>query len=477
MDIFSVQFIIFIAISTLVFYFLKSKYRVAWLIIISSGFISTFSYILLPYILIYAFINYYLGLKIPDSGKKVRLFRWGIIINLSQLVLLRYSTFAIDPIFRLLKSNIEVSVISEIIIPIGISYFTLQGIGYLVNVKMGWEKPEKNFLDFLLYIIYFPKFLSGPIERSNHFLPQLKFFKQFDKEQVSAGIRIVLIGAFKKLAISNQIAHYVQNAYADIHSIDGLSLWILLLLQPLYLYFDFSGYTDMAIGVSKIFGIDLLPNFNRPFFAQSMTNFWKRFHISLSSWFNDYIFRLAAFKYRKWGVYASIYALLMTWVLFGIWHGAGWNFMMLGFIQAAAIIYEYFTRRWRARLFSRFPSFFRIWFSRLVTYMFYAGSLVFFFAPDINSAFTYFSRLNNFNGPDLFTPVSVQPYMVVIFIAFFLFFELIKVDYSKIYDKLMILWAGDGRFNRFVRWTVYSVIITILLIVGNKSEQFIYVSF
>jgi D-alanyl-lipoteichoic acid acyltransferase DltB (MBOAT superfamily) len=270
----------------------------------------------------------------------------------------------------------------------------------------------------------------------------------------------------------------VQIAYADIHNIDGLSLWILLLLQPLYLYFDFSAYTDMAIGASKIFGIDLLPNFNRPFFAQNMTNFWKRFHISLSSWFNDYVFRLTAFKYRKWGVYASIFALLLTWVLFGIWHGAGWTFMMLGFIQACAIIYEFSTRRWRAMLFSKFPPFFKKWFSRLVTYMFYAGSLVFFFAPDIKSAFTYFSRLNSPGGPDLFTPVSIQPYPVAIFIGFFMFFEFIKVDFNKrVYDKFLMLWAGDRRFNRFVRWTVYSVIITILLIVGNKSEQFIYVSF
>jgi len=477
MSIISIEFGVFVAVSIIIFYLINHKYRIAFLAIISCGFIASFSYLLLPYILIYSLVNYYIGLKLPDSKNKIALFRTGLIINLTQLVLLRYSSFAIDPIFQVFNSNFEVSRISEIIIPIGISYFTLQGIGYLVNVKMGWEKPEKKIFNFLLYIVYYPKFLSGPIERSNHFLPQLKLNQQFNGKQVTAGLRIVLIGLFKKIVIANQIAQYVNIAYTDINSTDGLSLWILLLLQPLYLYFDFSGYTDMAIGVSKVFGIDLLPNFNRPFFSQNMTNFWKRFHISLSAWFNDYIFRQAAFRYRRWGVYASVYALLLTWVLFGIWHGAGWNFMMLGFIQAVAIIYEFFTKKWRVRIFSKIPDFIRIWFSRLVTYLFYAGSLVFFFAPDINSAFTFFSKLNNIKGPEMFTPVSVQPYTVIIFIAVFMVLELIKVDYNNLFNKLMYLWSGDRLINKYFRWSIYSVIITILFIVGNEAEQFIYVNF
>lgn len=477
MGIISAGYAILLAGSVFVFYLLNIKYRVGFLAIVSCFFIASFSYLLLPYILIYSLINYYIGKKLPDSANKVALFRTGIIINLTQLVLLRYSSFAIDPVFQLFDSNIQVSRLSEFIIPVGISYFTLQGIGYLVNIKMRWEKPEKKFLNLLLYITYFPKFLSGPIERSNHFLPQLNLNQKFDRRQIAEGMRILLIGVFKKLAIANQIAHYVQNAYPDLHSVDGLSLWILLLLQPLYLYFDFSGYTDMAIGASKIFGIDLLPNFNRPFFSQNMTNFWKRFHMSLSSWFHDYVFRQTAFKYRKWGIMASVYALVLTWVLFGIWHGAGWNFMVLGFLQAVAIIYEYFTKKWRVRIFSVMPEYLRIWFSRLVTYLFYAVSLVFFFAPNLNSALIYFSRLDNIRGPEMFTPVSVQPYMVMIFIAAFLFLELIKVDFRQLFNKLMYIWAGDSRANKFFRWTVYSLIITILLIVGNKSEQFIYVNF
>ena len=130
-----------------------------------------------------------------------------------------------------------------------------------------------------------------------------------------------------------------------------MSLWILLLLVPIYLYFDFSGYTDIAIGFAKVFGIDLLPNFNRPFFSENMTSFWRRFHMSLSLWFNDYIFKQTSFRYRKWGIFASVFAVFITWMLFGIWHGAGWIFMLLGFLQAVAIYYEVFTRKIRFKFF------------------------------------------------------------------------------------------------------------------------------
>ncbi len=283
MNIISAEFALLSIASAIIYYLINHRYRVAFLAILSCAFIASFNYLLLPYIILYSLINYYIGIKLPDSKNKLLLYRAGIILNILQLVLLRYATFAIDPFFQLLNSDLQVSKLSEIIIPIGISYFTLQGIGYLISVKMGWEKPERKFLDFLLYITFFPKFLSGPVERSNHFLPQVKEDKVFDENQLTIGLRIALIGFLKKIAIANQMAPFVLGTFSDLGSADGSSLWILLLLLPLYLYFDFSGYTDIAIGFAKMFGIDLLPNFNRPFFAENVTTFWKRLHISLAS--------------------------------------------------------------------------------------------------------------------------------------------------------------------------------------------------
>jgi alginate O-acetyltransferase complex protein AlgI len=477
MEIVSYQFAIFAIISGLIFYLLNHKYRIAYLATLSCGFIASYSYYILVYVLIYTLINYFIALKIPDSKHKKRLYIAGIVLNLSQLILLRYASFAIDPVFRLFDSNVTVSKISEIIIPIGISYFTLQGIGYLINVKMGWEKPEKNFLYFLLYITFFPKFMSGPIERSNHFLPQLREVQTFNEKHVTDGLRIALFGFFKKIAIANQLAPYIGQTYTNIDSADSLSLITIFLIQPLYLYFDFSGYTDIAVGFARIFGVQLLPNFNRPFFSENMTNFWKRFHISLSSWFNDYIFKQTSFKYRKWGVYASVFALFVTWTLFGIWHGAGWTFMLLGVLQAIAITYEFFTKKWRAKLFSKFPNLIRIWLGRIFTYLFYCVCMIFFFAPNISSVFLYISKLTQIKGPFMITDPSLKPMEVIIYIPVFLLLELIQNDYKNIYDKLENSWLSDKTKNKLFRWFIYSVIITIMFIVGFKAQQFIYADF
>jgi len=477
MSIISAEFVLLSIATTLIYYLINRRYRVGFLAILSCAFVASFNYLLLPYILLYSLVNYYIGIKLPDSRNKLLLYRAGLIINIMQLVLLRYASFAIDPFFQLFNSDIQVSLLSEIIVPIGISYFTLQGIGYLINVKMGWEKPEKSFLDFLLYITFFPKFLSGPIERSNHFLPQLKEDRVFKKSDISYGFKIALTGFLKKIGVANQIAPFVIGTFSDLSTADGSSLWILLFLLPLYLYFDFSGYTDIAIGFSRMLGINLLPNFNRPFFAENMTAFWKRFHISLSAWFADYIFRQTVFKRRKWGVYASLYAVFITWILFGIWHGAGWNFMLLGLLQALAISYEFFTKKLRYRLFSRFPRFFKVWFGRTVTYLFYGGSLVFFFSPDIHSTFSFFTGLFEINGSFINVVLKQIPYSALVLAFLYFVIQLIEEDYENILIRLRYYWSEDWKWSRPFRWSVYTFILAMVFVLGSQSQQFIYAQF
>jgi len=254
-------------------------------------------------------------------------------------------------------------------------------------------------------------------------------------------------------------------------------LWLLIIIQPLCLYFDFSGYTDMAIGVAKLFGIDLLPNFNKPFFAENMTNFWKRFHISLSSWFNDYIFRQTGFKYRRWGVFASIYALFLTWMLFGIWHGAGWTFLLIGALQTIAISYEFFTKKIRLKIFSGIPLIVNSWISRILTYLFYSLCMVLFFSPDVKTAIGFLSKLTRFTGASPFDDISTKPFGVMIFIPVLLGIEFLQNDYPKVYAKLETCWSRDEKLQRILRWTVYSVVITIIYINGLKSQQFVYANF
>ena len=183
MDIISIYFVALSLLSVFIFYLLKNnKYRIIFLTLLSCAFIASFSLNLLIYVIAYSLVNYFIGLKMPGSAYKKHLFRTGLVLNLIQLIILKYADFTLSPLFSLINVNADfILQISEIIIPLGVSFFTLQGIGYLFNIKQGWEKPEKNVIRFILYIVFYPKFLSGPIERSNHFLPQLQVAQNFNE--------------------------------------------------------------------------------------------------------------------------------------------------------------------------------------------------------------------------------------------------------------------------------------------------------
>lgn len=477
MGITSLYFVVLSLLSVFIYYFLKQEFRVIFLTLLSCAFIATYSYYLLLYVIIYALINYYIGIRIPDSKYKKSIFILGIVINLSQLILLKYASFTLDPLVHIFNLNLDFSILSKIIIPVGVSFFTLQGIGYLINVHLGWEKSEKNFIHFLLYIIFFPRFLSGPIDRSNRFLPQLRIYQSFNEQKVTEGLRLVLVGSFKKVAIADQLATVINYAYLNLDASDKNSFLIILLIQPFYLFFDFSGYTDIAIGFARAFGIEIPHNFNRPFTSESMSEFWKRFHMSLSSWFHDYVFIRTVFRYRKWGKRASTFALFLTWVLFGIWHGAGWNFMLLGLLQALAIYYEFVTKKWRTRIFSKLPSLLKVWLGRIFTYLFFSTALIFFFAPDVNTAFVFFSKLIQVNG---IVPADINAgvyLLVCVFIIIFLGLEIIKNDYPRLNNTIESFWISNNNKNILFRWAIYFLLITIVLVFNKVVQQFIYFQF
>lgn len=226
-----------------------------------------------------------------------------------------------------------------------------------------------------------------------------------------------------------------------------------------------------------MFGIRLLPNFDKPFLSENITNFWKRFHMSLSLWFNDYIFRQVSFRYRRWGIYASTLAVFVTWMLFGIWHGSGWTYMIIGLLQTIAINYEYFTKKLRIRIFGAMPRFFAKWLGRLFTYLFYCLSLSFFFSPDVKSAFAFLSNLVSIDGPSPFSDISIKPFQVLIYIPLILMIEYLHNDHPAHYSRLETYWVKESKGIRMLRWTLYSLMITIIYIAGFKSQQFVYANF
>jgi len=473
LEITSLKFALLAISAVFIFHILPSRYRLTYLVVLSCGFIATFNVFLPLYVAFYALLNFTLGHLIKDSRFSKAFFRTGLILNLAQLILLRYASFAIDPILEVFSPGLKASGLSGIILPLGISYYTLQSIGYLINIKMGWEMPERNFLRFFLYIIFFPKFLSGPIERSNHFLPQLAFNQKFNPSDLSEGFKIALQGFFKKIIIANHLGTAVTQIFSGSSDLAGPQLLLLILIQPLYLYFDFSGYTDIAIGFARAFGIRLLPNFNRPFMAENMTTFWRRFHISLSSWFNDYIFKQASFRLRRLKENATVIAVFLTWILFGIWHGAGWNFMVLGLLQALVIYYEFRTKKFRNSLFAKIPFLLRPWVGRIFTYAFYAISLTFFFAPDLLSSLGVFAGIFSQTEAGRAHLLTEPLLFGMTFVGLFLLVEILQNDFAGFYSRIQSLWLQ----NKLLRIIVYYSAIVLILTQLNGNATFIYEMF
>lgn len=456
MDVTSILFIVIVLIVTNLYYYIKPVHRVSYLLIISAAFIASYQIFFLVYTCIYILFNYWIALAISNN-KNSSLFYWvGIFVNLLQLTLFRYLDIFIETTNTLL--NVEF-----FMIPLGISFFTLQGIGYLINIKKGWEKPETKITHFALFILFFPKFLSGPIERSNRFLPQIRTPKEDSIENYFTGLRIFLFGIFKKVIIANGLGNLVTATYSNIDNTNEISVILTYLIQPLYLYFDFSGYSDIAIGISKMFGYNSTINFMRPFFSKNMSMFWQRFHISLSSWFNDYIFKQLNFRLRKLGNISSTICTFVVFSLFGIWHGNTLNFFLLGFLQASIINIEFFTRKLR----NKYGKENKPALNWIFVYFFYSFSLILFYSQDLHAFSTFVSKLLSVPNLNLGLINRKEVLFSLAFAILFLIKELlieknIRVSLPR---------------TRFLKYSFYYIMAIIIIYKLGSNNSFIYMNF
>jgi len=364
-------------------------------------------------------------------------------------------------------------------LPIGISYYTFQCIGYIYRVYKGLEAPEKRYDVFTIYTLFFPKLLSGPIEKSNTFLPQLRENKTWQKENITSGLQLLLFGFFKKLAVADTLGLLINGFYGNMSEHSGLIIILVYLLQPVYIYFDFSGYTDIALGSAKLLGYNLTDNFNRPFFSQNVSGFWRRWHISLTTWCNDFVFKIVLFKKRKWKDWGAMYAVFLTFLLIGIWHGPRWNFIILGILQGIAINYEFFTKRARLKFAKKLPQGFVVFASRIITYLFFAFSLIFFYAPEFDQA-TYFIR-NMFAVLSLdelstsFNVLIMSMYRLDFYISLLIMMIWISLEYKAETGNDLI--GKLYTFKPVIKWPVYYIVIFLLLYLAKGNNTFIYEQF
>jgi len=471
----SIVYFIFLVCTLIVFYLSPVKYRNYVLIIASLVF---YTYVKFSYVIIILTVistNYVIGIKIEDSDTKklkTRYLYLSLLINLGILIYFKYwnsiinniSLFSAD---SFLKNNF---LLREIILPLGLSYYIFQTIGYILDIYRGSRKSEKNFSKFSLFILFFPKLLVGPIERAKNLLPQLGKYHLLNKEDLIAGGKLIIWGLFKKLVVADRISLYVDAVYSNLPSHNASTFCLATLLYPIQVYADFSGYTDIAIGSARLFGINLMENFKQPLFAKNVSDFWRRWHISLSSWVSDYIYTPIVIKRRDWGSFGVVYALLISFIIIGVWHGASWNYVIFGIIQAAALIYDLETKNFRKKLSKRIPGYIYNTFSILLTFLFFAFSLVVFRTTNLSGAVNIIHVMLSGSGKLFIDHPSTMLFIIIGSVI------LLTSDFIKEYGKTRynVIHVRGWIFQALA----YSLLILYIIVAGVfDGGQFIYFAF
>ncbi len=338
-------------------------------------------------------INYFLGLEI---GKRDEESKWilgfGVVINLSFLMYFKYANFLIENlnlIFGLVKSDFHFSLIQNLSLPIGISFFTFHSLSYLIDVYRKNTAPQRNLIDLGLYIALFPQLIAGPIVRYHSIAAQLKD-RIKDANNFTVGTERFVIGLAKKLILANSFA-YVADYIFDIPNdqVSSSLAWIGIIAYSFQIYFDFSGYSDMAIGLARMLGFRFLENFNYPYIATSIKEFWRRWHISLSSWFRDYLYiPLGGSKVSSSRHYGNI---LIVFFVTGLWHGASWNFVIWGLVHGILLVFE---GLFLGKIFLQIPTIV----SRIYTLIVVVTAWVFFRAEDLPQSISFIKKMYSFGA-------------------------------------------------------------------------------
>ncbi|MEP6626777.1 MAG: MBOAT family O-acyltransferase [Ginsengibacter sp.] len=432
-------------------------------------------------LLFFVILTTYLFTRLIDATesperKKIFLVS-NIILALLPLFFFKYYNFVNDVVFNVLEIAHIRWPLPEIswLLPIGISYYTFMALGYSIDVYNEEIRAEKSFGIVALFLSFFPLVLSGPIERAPNMLHQFKGKLIFNYVKFVKGLQWVLWGYFMKLVVADRVGMYVNAVFHNIDEHNGKSLFVATLLYPIQVYADLGGYSLIAIGCAKVIGIDVMQNFNRPFFATSMSEFWRRWHISLISWLTDYIYMPLAFQYRKFRIWGIVIALMITFILSGLWHGANLTFIVWGTMQGIFLSIEALTNKKKKAFVRKYNLMQKGWYLLICsafTYLLFAFSEIFGGASESVSAgfltikkiFTDFKGRVWYENPSMIIITSIS-----IFILFVIEF---KGEYYK------------GQFSFFtnrnfaIRFLSYAFLIIMILLIGVlDGGQFIYFQF
>jgi len=399
----SLAFAIFLPLVFILYWFVFNKTKStqnAVLIIASYYFYSCWDWRFLFLLVFSTFLDYYTGIRIEKSQteKSRKFWFWlSISVNLGFLGIFKYYNFFASSFAELLTGvGFKASpFLLDVVLPVGISFYTFHGLSYVIDIYYKRIKAEYNFVDYSLFVSYFPLLVAGPIERATHLLPQVKVKRTFDYDRAKEGIHQFIWGLLKKVVIADTCATYANAIFDNYPSMNSLSLILGAVYFAFQIYGDFSGYSDMALGMSKLFGIDLLKNFNYPYFSRDIAEFWRRWHISLTTWFRDYLY--IPLGGSKGGIWMKIRNTFIIFLVSGFWHGANWTYLAWGFINAVYFLPLLLLKKNRDNLENADLSWdlesIKVRFNIILTFMLSCIAWVFFRAKTITDAVLYLKRI------------------------------------------------------------------------------------
>ncbi len=473
----SIEYLIFLLVCFILYWFVVQRHlklQNAFVLVISYVFYGWWDWRFLSLIAFSTLVDYTVGIYIEKSSSSSRrkaLLMVSLIVNLGLLGFFKYCNFFIDSWVSFSANfGIEAHRSSlDIILPVGISFYTFQTLSYTIDVYRGRLKPSKSLVNFAAYVAFFPQLVAGPIERATNLLPQFSRKRVFNEKQAISGINLILWGLFQKVVIADSCATYVNTIFDHYENLNTTSLFLGAFYFAFQIYGDFAGYSNIAIGTARLFGFDLMRNFNYPYFSRDIAEFWRRWHISLSTWFRDYLYiPLGGSRGNTWFQLRNV---LIIFLVSGFWHGANWTFVVWGGLHALFFIPVLLMNKNRKNLDqvaleSALPSS-KEFFQMLITFTLVVIAWVFFRADTVKEAFQYIKRL--FLNLDFSIEyLNIERYTIEMLLIIFIF--------------LSLEWFHRHQEHPFVgrwKWVKIVLIIVMLLTLGVYSDHqdFIYFQF
>ena len=491
----SIEFAIFLPVVFMLYWFITNKnlsVQNVFLLIASYFFYGWWDRRFLCLLAMLSLTNYLLGVGIGNTLTDRRGKIWmitGLIINLGVLGVFKYYNFFIDSFINLVSLvgyNLPRST-TKIIIPMGISFYVFLSLSYIIDIYKNKLTANRNIIEVLLSLSFFPIILAGPIQRPATLLPQITRKREFDYNQAVDGLKQILWGLFVKVVIADNLAVYVEDFFLNYTRYSGSTLLLGAIFYTVQIYADFSGYSDMAIGIAKLFGFNLMRNFAYPYLSRNITEFWKRWHISLTTWFRDYVFLPISFAVSwrikgeytlliKTDLFIYIVASIITWFLTGLWHGANYTFIIWGMIHGFFLIIYHIQKNPRKKLFKRLNisnnHLAVVYFETIITISVVMIAWIFFRSETIGQAFKYLSKIFSLS---LFS-IPHFPHMRHALALFILVIGFVYIEWLGKEDQYAIANLGN-KWNRILRYALFYAIIIAIIWFGGRHQKFIYFQF